>query len=234
MDRFGHRLLQDLGAAGCLLRWRLSRSRARRGQIWLVKFELPKESWARAMKSSLLRLKGVAVGSPHDRAPRLESAGSVGPTIVDGLNEFLRFLMSGGLAAAVNLGSAWAFRSLVGPGHFVLEISVALGFVVGTSVSFFLNRSFTFRVRQGHTGAQFIRFCAVGIVSSGFAAGLANRISVLLQHSTASIRSEPLLNNVAHAATIAVMTIANFFLIKYVAFAQETLQSNEGVFEERR
>jgi putative flippase GtrA len=143
------------------------------------------------------------------------------PGVTERVGEFGRFLTSGGLAAAVNLASAWTCRSAVGPGRFVLEISVVVGFMMGTVTSFFLNRSFTFRINQGNMSRQFRRFFAVGVVSSLIAAILAHFIASLLQWLADLAHVESSVHGAAHGATIAIMAVANYFLIRDVAFMHD-------------
>jgi putative flippase GtrA len=132
-----------------------------------------------------------------------------------------RFLISGGIAAAVNFASAWACRAAASELPFILETSVVLGFVLGTLVSFVLNRSFTFRAQWGDVRWQFVRFCLVGVFSAFAAAGVAHVVALLLRIGWPDM-PEALLHNAAHAVTIVLMTAVNYVLIKYFAFARGT------------
>ena len=75
---------------------------------------------------------------------------------------FLRFLATGGLAAALNMGSRVLFGQVVS-----YELSVALAYCVGVVSAFVLMRLFVFEAAGGAAHAQFSRFVLVNIL--GFA-----------------------------------------------------------------
>ena len=87
------------------------------------------------------------------------------------LVEIGAFLVSGGIAAVVNLGAGAGFRVLFGVQHNM--VSVAVGFALGTVVSFVLNREFTFRARRDSVQSQMIRFGLTAVAGIAVAAGIA-------------------------------------------------------------
>jgi len=74
--------------------------------------------------------------------------------------EFLRFVLVGGFAAAVNWISGLAF------GIFTrFEIAIALAYLIGMTTAYVLNRLFVFE-RSGRTvGNEYLRFASVNIVA---------------------------------------------------------------------
>jgi putative flippase GtrA len=65
--------------------------------------------------------------------------------------EFGRFLIIGTLAALANLLSAWCYRQLFQNTRYYFEASMALGFALGTVISFLLNKFITFQAKDGKT-----------------------------------------------------------------------------------
>lgn len=67
---------------------------------------------------------------------------------------FLRFLLVGAVNTLVGTGVMFALYNLAGCGYW---FSSAMNYVVGSVVSYFLNKYFTFR-RAGRDPAQLLRF----------------------------------------------------------------------------
>jgi len=134
--------------------------------------------------------------------------------------EFGRFLIVGVVAALGNLLSAWGYRVLFDSTRFSFEASVALGFSVGTVVSFLLNKTFTFQAHDGKTWRQALRFGLIGMVSVALSTVVAHVIflgcMVLPKIAGYTRRVEVM----AHMVTIGFMAVFNYFAIKHVAFAK--------------
>lgn len=124
-----------------------------------------------------------------------------------------RFLASGGIAAALNLGVGIILRRW----GMTYGASIVTGFIVGTIASFGLNRNFTFRAYAGKKSTQFARFVLIAIVGIGFAyiVGLLVRAVLLLGGLPPAGR---LAADAAHIITIGIMTLYSFFLMKHFAF----------------
>jgi putative flippase GtrA len=157
--------------------------------------------------------------------------------------EFARFLVVGTTASLANLISAWVYRWFLDGTPYFFEVSIVLGFSVGTVISFVLNKYVTFRATQGDTWPQFVRFMLVTgiyIVMSTFVAhyllaGL-SRLPWLSSHPDFT-------ESTAHALTIIVMMMASYYLMKHFAFrkkndspaamkpASETAQSSSDAAE---
>lgn len=132
--------------------------------------------------------------------------------------EFVRFLVSGAIAALLNLLIAWGYRQMFHGTVCYFEASVVLGFSIGTGVSFVLNKFFTFRARETKVLHQVMRFTLIALVSIAISTIVAHLILsgliLLPGMATNAHRCESL----AHIATIGVMTVFNYFAIKHLAF----------------
>lgn len=74
--------------------------------------------------------------------------------------QFLRFLAAGGIAAAANYGSRFAF-SLA----FSYPVAIVLAYLVGMTVAFLLMRQYVFDAAQGHARHQVPRFVFVNVLA---------------------------------------------------------------------
>ena len=134
--------------------------------------------------------------------------------------EFGRFLIVGTVAVLGNLLSAWGYRVLFDGAPLYFEASVALGFSVGTVVSFLLNKSFTFRAYDGKTWKQALRFVLIGMVLVAISTVVAHVIfmgCIVLPKIAGHTRR---IEVMVHMLTIGVMGVFNYFALKYVAFAK--------------
>ena len=103
--------------------------------------------------------------------------------------EFLRFLLTGGIAAVINLGSRYLLSSVVS-----FESAVVLAYLIGMTTAYVLARRFVFQ-RSGRSPAQeFKRFAIV----NAFSLILVWSISVVLAR-----RLFPALGMVRHAEDVA-------------------------------
>jgi len=74
--------------------------------------------------------------------------------------EFLKFLLTGGLAALVNLASRYALN-LVMP----FEVAVAVAYMIGMATAYILARVFVFQRSDRSIGSEFGRFTLVNLVA---------------------------------------------------------------------
>jgi putative flippase GtrA len=79
-------------------------------------------------------------------------------------HQFLRFLLFSGMAAATNLGVGYLFYEIMGFNG-ILEYPIATGFafLTGMSVSYLLNRRFTFQCSGRPMGQEMGRFFVVSL-----------------------------------------------------------------------
>ncbi|MGO9432456.1 GtrA family protein [Rhodoblastus sp.] len=85
--------------------------------------------------------------------------------------EFIRFLLTGGVAAAVNLGSRYFFNNFIG-----FEIAVVVAYILGMITAYVLARLFVFQTSGRSMPSEFKRFAIVNV----FSLGLVWTISVVL------------------------------------------------------
>ncbi|WP_439550600.1 GtrA family protein [Falsiroseomonas sp.] len=74
--------------------------------------------------------------------------------------EFLRFLLTGGVAALANMGSRYVLQPLM-----AFELAVAIAYLIGMVTAFLLARRFVFGASGGRVEGEFLRFAAVNAVS---------------------------------------------------------------------
>lgn len=76
------------------------------------------------------------------------------------IGEFGRFLLTGGVAAGVNVASRWLFSHAVS-----YEVAIVLAYLVGMATAYLLSRAFVF-ARSGRTVAdEAARFALVNVVA---------------------------------------------------------------------
>jgi putative flippase GtrA len=73
---------------------------------------------------------------------------------------FATFLLTGGIAAAVNIGARWLLEFVIS-----FEAAVACAYLVGMVTAFLLARIFVFKVAAGAAHWQFVRFTMVNLVA---------------------------------------------------------------------
>jgi len=130
--------------------------------------------------------------------------------------QVVKFLISGGVAAAANIGVGFVLRLLL-RGPSAVPVSVVCGFAVGTLVSFFLNRTITFAATSGNATRQLVRFVLAAVVGAGIAAAIASGALFVLRASPLASLSEQVLETSAHVFAVGLTTIYNFIAMKYFA-----------------
>jgi putative flippase GtrA len=73
---------------------------------------------------------------------------------------FIRFLVTGGIAAGVNVLSRWLLDFVV-----VYEVAIGLAYIAGMTVAFVLARMFVFESEAGEARGQYVRFALVNVVA---------------------------------------------------------------------
>jgi putative flippase GtrA len=134
--------------------------------------------------------------------------------------QIAKFLLSGGVAAIVNLGVGIGVRHvLAGPA--AMPASVVAGFALGTLVSFYLNRRITFAATGGRASRQLVRFVLAALVGAGIAAALATGILYLLRAMVGPALGESIKETAAHVGAIGITTVYNFLAMKCYALRVE-------------
>jgi putative flippase GtrA len=70
------------------------------------------------------------------------------------------FLLTGGIAAGVNIAARWLLQFAIG-----FEAAVACAYLAGMVTAFVLARLFVFQAATGRAHWQFVRFAAVNLVA---------------------------------------------------------------------
>lgn len=130
--------------------------------------------------------------------------------------QFGVFLVVGCACAAVNFGAGAAIRS-VSSGNAAYAASVAVGFTAGAVASFVLNRRYTFHVDRAPIGPQALRFTLLSFAAVVLSAVVAEALLAALQALCGGGVGAARLAGMAHVGTIGVMTIFNFFAMKFFA-----------------
>jgi putative flippase GtrA len=73
---------------------------------------------------------------------------------------FIRFLVTGGIAAGVNVLSRWLLDFVV-----IYEVAIGLAYFTGMTTAFVLARMFVFEAEAGDTKGQYVRFALVNVVA---------------------------------------------------------------------
>lgn len=75
-------------------------------------------------------------------------------------NQFMRFILVGGFAAAVNVGARLIFNYFTS-----YEVAIVLAFPLAVTVAFSLNRLYVFDLKQSHAARQYVRFAIVNVIA---------------------------------------------------------------------
>ena len=73
---------------------------------------------------------------------------------------FVAFLVTGGVAAAVNIATRWLLEFFMS-----FEAAVAYAFLAGLATGFLLARLFVFKATSGSAHWQFVRYTVVNVVA---------------------------------------------------------------------
>ncbi len=133
-------------------------------------------------------------------------------------NQFVSFMVVGGIAAAVNIASRILFSLAVS-----YEVAIVLAFFCGLVTGFLLNRAFVFRSAiGGNTSRQAVRFTLVNLLALVqvwvIGVGLARFLFPRIGFSW-----HPELT--AHAIAVASPIVTSYFAHKYFSFAPQNIGS---------
>lgn len=126
-------------------------------------------------------------------------------------NTFFRFLLAGGTAALVNVGSRVLYSHVMG-----YLPSVVVAYLTGMVTAFVLNRYLVFDGRGGQAGRQFIAFVLV----NGVAVAQTVAISFLLGEwlLPGVLRSASLAQTVGHVVGVLVPVLTSYLGHKHFSF----------------
>jgi putative flippase GtrA len=126
-------------------------------------------------------------------------------------SEFLRFVVAGGAAAAVNIFSRWVLSSIM-----PFEAAVALAYLIGMATAFVLTRKFVFGKSKRHARSEAMRFALVNlaallqvwIVSVGLADWIFPKLGLIRQPEL-----------IAHVIGVLSPVVVSYFGHKYFTFS---------------
>ena len=126
--------------------------------------------------------------------------------------QFLRFLVTGGIAAAVNLVSRYLLNISLS-----FEVSVALAYLAGMTTAYILARLFVFEATERGMGAEFTRFAIVNafalVLVWGVSVGLARGVFPAIGFTWYA-------NDMAHLIGVIIPTVTSFVGHKYFTFSK--------------
>jgi putative flippase GtrA len=131
--------------------------------------------------------------------------------------QFLVFLIVGGTAALVNFFSGALIR-LYWTSYAAYVVSVTAGFVLGTIVSFVLNRYFTFRASGEAAAPQAFRFGIVALGAVVISVVVASLVLWAWELAGRVVLTPVQVETLGHLSAIAVSTLYNFLAMKFFAF----------------
>ena len=124
--------------------------------------------------------------------------------------QFLRFLVTGGIAAVVNLGSRYLLNMVMS-----FEASVVLAYLLGMTTAYVLARLFVFTGGTRSVGAEFSRFAVV----NAFALVIVWIVSVGLARVVfPAIGFTWHADDIAHAIGVVIPAITSFVGHKHFTF----------------
>ena len=124
--------------------------------------------------------------------------------------QFIRFLGVGVINTAVGTGTMFLLYNVFGAGYW---ISSAFNYIVGSIVSYILNKKFTFK-NQDSNKKTIIKF----IVGIAVCYGIAYGIAKPLVHTLLSGQSQTVADNVAMLVGMGLFVILNYLSQKFFTF----------------
>lgn len=132
-------------------------------------------------------------------------------TDVDLKTQLIRFVVTGGVSAVLDLGVTWLFQFIIGAPYTVAK---ALGFICGTTLAYMINRRWTFRAPPSR--ARFFAVVALYGVTFAVNVGLYAMLSQQLPSPGGSM--ELAYSLLAFVIAQGVATVINFVVQRTVIF----------------
>lgn len=125
---------------------------------------------------------------------------------------FAGFIVAGGIAAAVNLGSRWLLSHVL-----PYEAAVAVAYLAGMATAFWLSREYVFRPAGDRNAGEFGRFALVNagsfLVVLGVSVGLA-------RYGLPAIGWRWRPEDIAHLVGVASPIVLSYYAHKHFSFAK--------------
>ncbi len=133
--------------------------------------------------------------------------------------QFLRFLVSGGIAAAVNFSARLLYEYGIGLSY---SLAIVLAYITGMVTAFLLYKRHVFEPGKHHTAKEAAHFCLVNLL----AVAQTLIISILLaDHALPALSIEAFRKEIAHAIGIGVPVFTSFLGHKYFTFRGQRIDS---------
>lgn len=127
-------------------------------------------------------------------------------------SQFLKFLMTGGIAALVNLGSRFVLDLWLS-----FEVAVILAYLIGMLTAYLLARRFVFAASERSAGSEFSRFALVNAVAMALvftiSTGLARVVFPALSFTWHA-------DDIAHLIGISVPAVTSYIGHRWFTFAR--------------
>jgi putative flippase GtrA len=140
------------------------------------------------------------------------------------LRQFGVYLLAGGGAAAANLAAGTLVR-LASTSGFAYGASVVVGMTVGTLMSFFLHRRYTFSVDDQPAAPQAVRFALVAAGGLVIALTFAMAVLAVWELAGSPWLSRAVMETFAHVATLGVNAVYGFLAMKFFALTRRSVPS---------
>jgi putative flippase GtrA len=133
----------------------------------------------------------------------------VGKAFVSG--EFGRFLLTGGVAAGVNVMARWLLSHAV-----VYELAVALAYLVGMATAYCLSRTFVFECSGRSVADEAARFALVNVVALAQVWVVSVGLARLVFPAVGFVWHA---EDVAHLIGVAIPAVTSYFGHRHFSFA---------------
>lgn len=146
------------------------------------------------------------------------------PGVIALARQFGVYLMNGGVAAVANFLSGELIRAF-SESAVVYGASVVIGMAIGTVISFFLHRRFTFAVADEPAAPQALRFSLVTVGGLVIAFVFAEAVLWLWELAGAPWLSRASVQASAHVAAIGLNAVYGFVAMKLFALKRRSPES---------
>jgi putative flippase GtrA len=127
--------------------------------------------------------------------------------------EFFRFLLVGGIAAAVNIGARYVFNLWIS-----FEMAVLVAYLFGVVTAYMLSRRYVFVATGRKAHEEFLRFGLVNVVAAAqvwlISVGLVRLLFPALSFTWHA-------EDIAHCIGVAAPTITSYFGHRHFSFAPQ-------------
>lgn len=132
---------------------------------------------------------------------------------------FVRFLLTGGVAALVNLGSRYLLNAFMN-----FEAAVAVAYLAGVVTAYVLAKIFVFDKSGSAVATEFRRFVIVNVVSFAVVWGVSVGLAI---YFFPAVRFRWHAEAIAHFIGVLSPAVVSYFAHKHYTFRAAEISSNE-------